>query len=312
MVAGYTKLHERGLLKERVEEALALLESCSLCPRCCGVNRLDGETGKCRTGRRALVSSYGPHFGEEQPLVGSAGSGTIFFTNCNLECCFCQNYEISQLGEGHPIDSEGIAKMMLSLERRGCHNINFVSPTHVVPQLLEALNIAVQGGLSVPLVYNSGGYDSVETLRILDGVINIYMPDMKYGDQATAKRLSGIDDYPRINREAVKEMHRQVGDLKTDAEGVAVSGLLVRHLVLPNRLAGTEAVCRLLSDEISPDTYVNVMAQYRPCYRANEFPELARPITSEEYAEAVDIARSHGLWRLDRVEARLARIRWIE
>ena len=266
------------------------------------MNRLKGELGKCSTGRQAIVSSFGPHFGEEAPLVGSGGSGTIFFAFCNLKCCFCQNYAISQLGEGQEVEARELAGMMLSLERRGCHNINFVSPTHVVPQILEALEIAVEAGLSVPLVYNSGGYDAVDTLKLLDGVFDIYMPDMKYSDGQNAQRFSGISDYPRINRAAVQEMHRQVGDLRWDDQGVATRGLLVRHLVLPNGLAGTAEACRFLSQEISVSTYLNVMAQYHPCYRAFDIPELALSISREEFVEAIETARSYGLHRLDRIE----------
>jgi putative pyruvate formate lyase activating enzyme len=311
-MGSYRRLHETGRLRERVQQALALLESCRLCPHRCGVNRLEGEVGKCSTGRLALVSSCGPHFGEEAPLVGRGGSGTIFFTNCNLRCCFCQNYTISQLGEGEVVESRTLADMMLSLERRGCHNINFVSPTHVVPQILEALEIAAGAGLSVPLVYNCGGYDSPDTLRILDGIVDIYMPDMKYSDEGTARRFSGIKDYPEINKAATKEMHLQVGDLRLDDQGIASGGLLVRHLVLPNGLAGTGDVCRFLSQEISADTYLNVMAQYRPCHRASEIPELARVITREEFEEAVGTAHKWGLYRLDRYEARsAARLRWV-
>ncbi len=303
-MAVYRQLYEAGKLRERVERALALLEDCHVCPRRCGVNRLEGEVGKCRTGRQALVSSFGPHFGEEAPLVGSSGSGTIFFTYCNLRCCFCQNYTISQLGEGHVVGSEELAEMMLSLQRRSCHNINFVSPTHVVPQILEALEIAVQAGLSVPLVYNSGGYDSLETLNLLDGIVDIYMPDMKYSDEKTARRFSGIENYPEINRAAVKEMHRQAGDLQLDDHGVATRGLLVRHLVLPHGFAGTAEACRFLSQKVSTNTYLNVMAQYHPCYKALDVPELARPLSGEEFAEAVRIARDRGLHRLDRIESR--------
>jgi putative pyruvate formate lyase activating enzyme len=287
-----------------VESALAVLEECRLCPRSCGANRAGGEVGQCRTGRQALVSSAGPHFGEEAPLVGSGGSGTIFFTWCNLRCRFCQNYSISQMGDGRPVSKEELAGAMLSLQRQGCHNINFVSPTHVVPQILEALEIAAGSGLSVPLVYNSGGYDSVETLRLLDGVVDIYMPDMKYGGEDAGRRFSGIEDYPDRNREAVREMHRQVGDLALDDDGVAVRGLLVRHLVLPRGLAGTAEVCSFLSREVSADTYINVMDQYRPCYKALDVPELSRSLTGEEFTEAVRIARHSGLHRLDRVESR--------
>ena len=277
-----------------------MLAECRLCPRHCGVNRLAGESGKCRTVSQAMVSSYGPHFGEESPLVGRHGSGTIFFTYCNLRCVFCQNYTISQLGEGSTVDSEELAKMMLSLQAKGCHNINLVSPTHVVPFILEALELAASRGLNLPLVYNTGGYDSVETLELLDGVVDIYMPDMKYSDARTAEQLSGIKEYPQVNRAAIKEMHRQVGDLQLDASGVAHRGLLVRHLVLPNRLAGTEAAVRFLAQEVSRNTYLNIMAQYHPCYKAFDIPQLARSVSRQEFSEAIDLAHQQGLSRLDK------------
>jgi putative pyruvate formate lyase activating enzyme len=252
-----------------------------------------------------VVSSYGPHFGEEAPLVGRRGSGTIFFTYCNLRCVFCQNYTISQLGEGIAVAREELARMMLSLQTRGCHNINLVSPTHVVPYILDALELAVSAGLSLPLVYNTGGYDSVETLELLDGIVDIYMPDMKYSDERIAEQLSGIKDYPEVNRAAVKEMHRQVGDLQIDGQGVAQRGLLVRHLVLPNRLAGTREVVRFLAQEVSANTYLNVMAQYYPCHKAFDIPLLARPVASEEFSEAITLANREGLHRLDSRESRL-------
>lgn len=299
-MAAYEELARSGELKRRVERARALFKSCSLCPRRCGVNRLQGETGKCRTATRAEVSSYGPHFGEERPLVGRHGSGTIFFTHCNLRCVFCQNYSISQLGEGEEVSAEKLAKMMLSLQAMGCHNINLVSPTHVIPQILEALEVASTHGLRVPLVYNSGGYDAVETLQILDGVVDIYMPDMKYADAAIAEELSGIKAYPEVNRGAVKEMHRQVGDLRVGGDGVATRGLLVRHLVLPHDMAGTAEVVRYLAQEISANTCVNIMAQYRPCHRAYEYPKLSRTVTREEYLHALTTARKAGLKRLDK------------
>jgi len=247
-----------------------------------------------------IISSHGPHFGEEGPLVGKHGSGTIFFTYCNLRCVFCQNYTISQLGEGRTVDREELAGMMLSLQAKGCHNINLVSPTHVVPHILDALELAVSMGLHLPLVYNSGGYDSVETLELLDGIIDIYMPDMKYSDEETAEQLSGIKDYPKINKAAVKEMHRQVGDLEMDEQGVAHRGLLVRHLVLPNRSAGTQEVVRFLAREISTNTYLNIMAQYHPCYEAFDIPQLARAVNRQEFLEAIDLAHQQGLNRLDR------------
>ncbi len=301
-IAAYQQLHSTGELKARVEKAKSILEECSLCPRRCGVNRLAGESGKCHITRRVMVSSYGPHFGEEAPLVGRHGSGTIFFTYCNLRCIFCQNYTISQLGDGVEVDREELARMMLSLQAKGCHNINLVSPTHVVPYILEALELAVGMGLYLPLVYNSGGYDAVETLELLDGIIDIYMPDMKYSDEKIAEQLSGIKDYPRINKAAVREMHRQVGDLCLDDEGVAQRGLLVRHLVLPNRLAGTEEIVRFLAREVSTNTYLNIMAQYRPCHQAFDMPLLAHPVSKQEFSEAINLARQRGLNRLDKYD----------
>ena len=299
-MAAYLELCHSGKLRERIEAAVSLLGSCSVCPRSCGVNRLAGDPGKCRTPREAMVSSYGPHFGEEAPLVGRHGSGTIFFTNCNLECLFCQNYSISQLGDGEKVNKEEIAYRMLSLQAKGCHNINLVSPTHVVPQILEALEVAVESGLHLPLVYNSGGYDSVETLKILDGIVDIYMPDMKYDDAEIAKELSGIESYPAMNKAAIKEMHRQVGDLEINEEGVAQRGLLVRHLVLPRGLAGTKGIVNFLSKEISPNTYVNIMAQYHPCYKAFQIPGLEQRISPTEFREALSLAREAGLSRLDK------------
>jgi putative pyruvate formate lyase activating enzyme len=247
-----------------------------------------------------MVSSYGPHFGEEAPLVGRQGSGTIFFTYCNLQCLFCQNYTISHLGEGSVVGREELAGMMLSLQSNGCHNINLVSPTHVVPYILEALELAVSQGLNLPLVYNSGGYDSVATLELLDGIVDIYMPDMKYSDEKTARQFSGVKDYPEVNRAAIREMHRQVGDLQIDERGVAQRGLLVRHLVLPDGLAGTEGVTSFLAQEVSTNTYLNIMAQYHPCHKAFDIPQLARPVNREEFDQAVSLAHRQGLSRLDK------------
>jgi len=261
---------------------------------------LADESGKCHITNQVLISSYGPHFGEEAPLVGKHGSGTLFFTYCNLRCVFCQNYTISQLGEGSVISKEQLAKMMLSLQTKGCHNINLVTPSHVVPFILDALELAASMGLYLPLVYNSGGYDSVETLKLLDGIVDIYMPDMKYSDEKTAQELSGIKDYPEVNKAAIREMHRQVGDLQIDEQGVAQRGLLVRHLVLPNRLAGTQEVVRFLAQEVSTTTYLNIMAQYRPCYKAFDIPLLSRPVDKQEFSEAIDFAHQQGLHRLDR------------
>ncbi len=283
-------------IRRRAERALACLGHCTVCARVCGVNRLAGPTGPCRTGRYARVASYFPHFGEEPPLVGRRGSGTIFFAGCNLNCVFCQNYSISHGDEGAPVSDQDLATIMLELQAFGCHNINLVSPSHVVPQFLAALAIAVAAGLRLPIVYNTGGYDSLATLRLLDGIVDIYMPDAKYDDDAVAAHFSGVPRYSRINRLCLKEMHRQVGDLQP-ATGVAKRGLLVRHLVLPAGLAGTPGVARFLATEISRDTYLNVMSQYRPCYRASEFPPLDRRPTQAEYAEAVRAARAAGLWR---------------
>lgn len=304
--AAYLKLYRSGELQARVAEAYRRLKKCDICARECGVNRRWSAQGAaCRTGERAIVSSYAPHFGEEAPLVGRSGSGTIFFAWCNLMCQFCQNYDISQLGQGEEVEPADLARMMLHLQAQGCHNINLVSPSHVAPQILAALLIAAQAGLRRPLVYNSGGYDSLATLKLLDGVVDIYMPDMKYADEAVARRYSKAADYPAVNQAAVKEMHRQVGDLATDARGIALRGLLVRHLILPQGLAGTRQIVRFLAKEISPNTYLNVMDQYRPCYQARDLPPLNRRITSQEYDEAVQMALDAGLTRLDERQARL-------
>jgi putative pyruvate formate lyase activating enzyme len=304
--AAYMKLLRTGELAQRVEEARSILEECRLCGRECGVNRRETTKGAvCRTGDQAVVSSYNAHFGEEDPLVGQHGSGTIFFTNCNLKCQFCQNYEISQLGEGREVTAEELAAMMLHLQGRGCHNINFVSPTHVIPQILEALSIAVDRGLRVPLVHNTGGYDSQEALRLLDGVVDVYMPDMKYASEEAGRKYSKVKEYPAVNQAGVREMHRQVGDLVLDDRGIAQRGLLVRHLVLPRGLAGTGDIVKFLAEEISPESYLNVMAQYRPTYRAHEYEEIDRRPSAEELEEAVSLAVAAGLTRLDERKSRL-------
>lgn len=299
MTGSYVELYKKGILEERVDEALRALEACELCPWACGVDRTAGEKGVCQTGRYAVVSSFGPHFGEERPLVGRRGSGTIFFASCNMRCLFCQNYDISHLRHGDEASPEELAKIMLGLQDAGCHNINFVTPSHVVAQVLEALVIAVRRGLRVPLVYNTGGYDSAEVLALLDGIVDIYMPDIKYADSEIGRRLSGVKGYPAVVRAAVMEMHRQVGDLAVDERGVAKRGLLVRHLVLPEGLAGTPEVMRFLADEISKDVYVNVMDQYYPCFKAHDEPPLDRRITGEEFRLAADAALAAGLTYLD-------------
>ena len=304
----YVALHASGELAARAERARARLRRCVMCPRNCRVDRLTGELGVCRTGTPARVASAGPHLGEEAPLVGHGGSGTIFFAGCNLACAFCQNYDISQpagdRSEAWEYSAASLARTMLELQDIGCENINFVSPSHVVPQILEGLVLAAQQGLRLPLVYNSGGYDALPTLRLLDGVVDIYMPDMKYADEQAGERLSGVADYVACNRAAVREMHRQVGVLKMDGRGVACRGLLVRHLVLPGGFAGTADVMRFISEELSTATYVNVMGQYRPAHEVSRhperYPEVCRPPTAAEYRAAVEAAREAGLTRLDR------------
>lgn len=297
----YIRLYETGELQKRIEALNEILARCRLCPRNCNVNRLEGEKGVCRTGVRPVVSSFNPHFGEEPPLVGHCGSGTIFLTFCNLKCVFCQNYDISHLGAGQEVSVDELSRMMLSLQRRGCHNINFVTPTHQVAQIVAALPQAIEGGLEVPLVYNCGGYESLDTIRLLHGIFDIYMPDMKYGSDEAAGTLSGALDYCSISRAALKEMHRQVGDLVLDSSGIAERGLIVRHLVLPDGIAGTREVMGFIAHELSPGTYVNIMDQYRPCHKASEselYPSMARRITSREFDEAVSIATDEGLTRL--------------
>jgi putative pyruvate formate lyase activating enzyme len=295
----YLKLARSGELTLRAAEAWRHMESCDLCARYCRINRMQTTKGAvCRTGARAVVHGCGSHFGEEDPLRGTRGSGTIFFSWCNLRCVYCQNWDISQKGLGRETDPEELADMMLGLQAQGCHNINFVSPSHVIAQIVGAVAIAADRGLAVPLVYNTGGYDSPEALRLLDGIVDIYMPDMKYGDSDNAHRYSHVRDYVAVNRAAVREMHRQVGDLVMDARGIAQRGLLVRHLVLPGNVAGSDEVLAFLAHEISTDTYVNVMDQYRPCYRADENPPLDKKPGMHEFSAVVAQARDLGL-RLD-------------
>ncbi len=292
----YIPAFKEGILQQRAEYAMSRLSDCDLCPRKCHVDRNADEVGTCRTGRLAKVASYSPHFGEEPPLVGTHGSGTIFFTNCNLGCNFCQNWDISHEGYGVEITSSHLARIMINLQHLGCHNINFVTPTHVVPQILSALVIAVKGGLTLPLVYNSSGYDDPETLRLLDGIVDIYMPDFKFWDPGIAKQTCNAPDYPEYARNALREMHRQVGDLVI-TNGKAVRGLLVRHLVMPGNLAGSDRVMEFIARELSPDTYVNVMDQYRPCGMAYDSEGLDRAITRKEYRGAVRAAIRAGISR---------------
>jgi putative pyruvate formate lyase activating enzyme len=298
----YRALKESGELEERIHRAYALLESCTICPRHCGINRLKDERGFCRTGLLPVISSFGPHFGEEPPLVGTNGSGTIFVTHCNLACEYCQNYDISQCGSGETVSCETLAGMMISLQERNCYNINLVTPSHVVPQLIRSIGIAADQGLHIPIVYNCGGYESVETLRLLEGIIDIYMPDAKYGDDTVAMALSRAPDYVSIMHSALKEMHRQVGDLVV-TDGVAVCGMIIRHLVLPENLAGSDRVLPWIAENISRDAYVNIMDQYHPSWHAGSrelsspFRALSRRITPDEYLAAITWALGSGLHR---------------
>ncbi|MGD1157237.1 MAG: radical SAM protein [Terriglobia bacterium] len=297
----YLHLHRSGELLRRVERALELLRSCRACPRHCRVNRLDDKFAVCRTGRYATVSSYSPHHGEEDCLRGWRGSGTIFLSGCNLRCVFCQNFEISWRVQGSPAPPRRLAAMMLELQACGCHNINFVTPEHVVPQIIEALPLAIEGGLRLPIVYNTSGYDSMESLELLEGVVDIYMPDFKYWDSEMARKYSRAPDYPQVAHRVLKEMHRQVGDLVIDEDGVAKRGLLIRHLVMPGDIAGTGEIMRWIAQELSPTTYVNLMAQYYPAGKVtrSEFPEINRRVTRVEYERALDEAWRAGLERLD-------------
>lgn len=294
-------LFDAGRLQQRAEKAHRQLSSCTLCPRRCGVNRLAGETGICRTAAGARIASYGPHFGEEAALVGSHGSGTIFLAGCNLGCCFCQNFDISQGDEpAREVNADEFAAIMLELQAMGCHNINLVTPSHVVPQILAALVPALEGGLTLPLVYNCSGYESLEALALLDGVVDMYMPDAKFWNAATAARYAGAADYPQRMREALVEMQRQVGALVIDEQGLACSGLLIRHLLMPGLLEETKAILHFIAEQLPADTYINLMGQYHPCGRVDAFPELGRLVTGEEYRQALAYAQELGLSRLDR------------
>lgn len=292
----YLALTEKKF-KDKIEKLYDILNNCRLCPHNCGVNRLKGEKGFCKVGSKPYVSSYSSHFGEEPPISGYKGSGTIFFTYCNLKCVYCQNYTISQLGEGEEVEVSELAEMILFLKRLGVHNINLVTPTHQVPFIVEAIYLAVLNGLDIPIIYNCGGYESVEILKILDGVIDIYMPDFKYFDNEIAEKFSCVKDYVDIAKLALKEMHRQIGDLIIN-DGIAVKGLLVRHLVLPENLAGTDRLVKFIAEEISVNTYINIMDQYYPCYQAKNINQLNRKVTRKEFLEAVEMAKKAGLRRI--------------
>ncbi len=297
MIPSYLNRLSIDELKERAEKLYVLLDECKLCPNVCLAKRREGETGDCYSTEEVVISSVSPHFGEEAPLVGMKGSGTIFFTSCNLSCQFCQNYDISQLHHGHVVTLNDIAKAMLHLQSIGCHNINFVTPTHFSPQIIKSLILAINGGLNIPLVYNCGGFESIRTLKLLQDIIDIYMPDIKYGDDEIGEKYSKIKNYWKVVQGAVKEMQRQVGDLQINDLGIAERGLIIRHLVLPNRIAGSEKILDFISSEISKNAYVNIMEQYYPSYNAGKFEELNRRITVDEYEEVLFYAKNIGLNR---------------
>lgn len=301
MESSYLRASKTGLLQERIATSRARLDGCTLCPRRCGVDRLAGERGFCHTGEYAEVASFGPHFGEESVLVGEHGSGTIFFCGCNLTCVFCQNYDIShpEPGSCEVVDSVRLGGAMAELERQGCHNINFVTPSHVIPQILAALPHAIEAGLTVPLVYNCGGYEEVESLRLLEGIVDIYMPDFKFWTGGSGKRYARAADYPEKARAALMEMQRQVGDLQISEDGLAERGLLVRHLLMPHGLEESRAILRFLAEQVSRNCYVNIMDQYRPCGKLAAFPELLETVKAEDYQAALQMARQFGLSRLD-------------
>ena len=296
----YEKLEREGKLAQKIKQAYDLIDSCQLCPRRCGVNRRKGEKGFCQAPIKSVIFDAHPHFGEEISLVGENGSGTIFFSNCNLRCIFCQNWPISHEGKGREVEDEELADMMVKLQKIGCHNINLVTPTHVMPNILNATRIAFKNGLQLPLVYNTSGYERLEILKILDGIVDIYLPDMKYMDaDKAAKYSAGASDYPEVTKRAIIEMNRQVGELKMDKKGIALRGLMIRHLVMPNHVAGTEKFINWVAQTLPKSTYVNIMAQYRVEYKAFEYPEISRGITVQEFLEAMDWAKKYGLTNLD-------------
>lgn len=297
----YLQLEKSGELSKRVEELHSIYENCRLCPRDCRVNRIRGETGKCQSTSRVKVASAQAHFGEEAPLVGRRGSGTIFFSNCGLRCVYCQNYKISIEGEGIEISDQRLAETMIKVQNIGCHNINLVTPTHYLPNIISALQKAISSGLKIPLVYNTSGYERLELLQLLDGIVDIYLPDCKYMDPVQASKYSSeAFNYPYYAKIALKEIYRQVGDLTVDSQGIAVKGLILRHLILPNRIAGTQKFLKFVAENLSPTTYLNLMRQYRPEHKAFGYPDIARRITRDEYAEALSWAKDYGLKRLDR------------
>lgn len=295
---GYLALFERGELRARITALERLLDPCVLCPRNCRVNRRRGERGLCQADDRLVVAAAFPHFGEEPPLSGQSGSGAIFLSWCNLLCQFCQSWEVNHRGEGVTVSPRDVAGMMLDLQSHGCHNINFITPTHYAPQLMAALPLAIAQGFRLPLVYNCGGYESLDVIQLLDGIVDIYLPDIKFLDaRASERHLDGAVDYPEVVCSVLREMYRQVGDLVLDEAGIAQRGLIVRHLVMPGMRRDSEAILRFIAAELSPHTYVNLMDQYRPCFQAERSPEIARRTTHEEHRAVVEIARRLGLRR---------------
>jgi putative pyruvate formate lyase activating enzyme len=310
MTPCYLEAHAQGVLRERIERAEAALRACALGPRACGVARAAGEQGHCLVGAAAEIASAGPHHGEEAPLVGRGGSGTIFLASCNLRCVFCQNYDISQQERGQLVSARVLGELMVRLQEHGCHNINFVTPSHQVPAILAALPFAIERGLTVPLVYNTSGYDSLATLALSDGIFDIYLPDLKTLDEACARRYLRAADYPEVVKAALREMHRQVGNLVLDADGIATRGILLRHLVMPAGLAATRAALCFVRDELSPDTYMNIMAQYHPAGETAQHPAIDRPVTRAEHQHALDLAAEVGVTRLDERRPKLLRWLW--
>jgi len=298
--AGYVALHRTGELKKRGDALWQKMDECRLCPRECGAARLAGEKGYCQSSAQVEIAAFHPHFGEERSLVGEGGSGTVFFTNCSLRCVFCINWEISQGGYGEEESLTNLAEMMLDLQRRGCHNINVVTPTHYSPHIVKALDIAADRGLQLPVVYNTCGWERLEILELLDGIVDIYLPDFKYADGArSAKYSSGADTYPEFTQQALREMFRQVGVAKPARDGLMYRGLMIRHLVMPDGVADSKQVLAWIAKNLPLDTYVNIMSQYRPMYKAFDYPEISRRITRQEYREVVRYAKKLGFTNLD-------------
>ncbi|MFA5356179.1 MAG: radical SAM protein [Candidatus Omnitrophota bacterium] len=295
MYPAYLESYNNGKLARLVEEAYGLLESCRICPRLCKVNRLKDEKGFCKTGQRIRVCSFMAHHGEEPPISGERGSGAVFFSGCNMACSYCQNFEFSQSGEGKEVEPKVLAGFMLQLQNNGCHNINLVTPTHIMPQILKALAIAIPGGLNIPLVYNTGGYELPEMIRLLEGIVDIYLPDMRYAGNQEALKYSCAPDYPKYNQEALKEMHRQVGTARIGANGIIKRGLVIRHLVLPENISGTTKIMKFIAEELSKDTYISLMSQYSPYYKAKALEGLARRVTAKEYESAKNAMEKYGL-----------------